>query len=349
VGADHKQLDVPVLFPRAQHPRQPWTTMFVDGFSRAVMGWAISDCPSSATVLAALGEGIRVDPDRGPFGGLPASIRPDRGLEFAADVLEQACGVLAVRLDPAPPYRPNLKGKIERLHGSLVTQLLAERPHFAGGPRDAGGRLWGSGGGFLTLAELVERFARWVRWHNTERRHAGLGGRTPLERWSEDATPLRLIPDTELRWTLLGAQYRRVRTSGVSFNGLQYVAPELNGLVGEVVEVRYRPHDQRSVEIFHGGGHLATARPQGTLSDEERAAVLARRRTDAAEQARRQRRAARRARVRFAPITESAPAEEVTVISSAAASAERGRGDDADLRRAARADLLGLPSRRRGR
>ncbi len=29
---DHKQLDVPVLFPRCQRPVQPWTTLFVDGF-----------------------------------------------------------------------------------------------------------------------------------------------------------------------------------------------------------------------------------------------------------------------------------------------------------------------------
>ncbi len=57
---DHKQLDVPVLFPRAQRPRQPWATMFVDAYSRAVMGWAISDQPTSATVLAALrGSGSR--------------------------------------------------------------------------------------------------------------------------------------------------------------------------------------------------------------------------------------------------------------------------------------------------
>lgn len=37
---DHKELDVPVLFPRAHRPRKPWTTLFVDGYSRAVMGWA---------------------------------------------------------------------------------------------------------------------------------------------------------------------------------------------------------------------------------------------------------------------------------------------------------------------
>ena len=337
-----------MIFPRCLRPVQPWTTLFVDGFSRAVMGWAISDHPSSATVLAALGEAIRLDPDHGPFGGLPGTLRPDGGLEFAADVLKQACGVLGIRLAPTPPFSLHLKGKVERLHRSVVTQLLAELPHFTGGPRDAAGKLWGSGGEVLTLAELVERFDAWVRWHNRERAHAGLAGQTPLQRWSEDATPLRLVGDPELRWTLLAGKQRTIRTSGVSCHGLSYVAAELNGLVGEVVEVRYRPHDLRSIEVFRGDEHLCTARPQGTLSKEERAAVLAKRRADAAEQARRQRRAARRARSRVAPITGPGAVEDTTVISATAVSSARGGWDDAAMRRVARADLLELPSRQPG-
>ena len=122
--ADHKQLDVPVLFPRAQRPRRPWTTLFVDGWSRAIMGWAIAEHPSTATVLSAVGEAIRVDPRRGPFGGLPAALRPDRGLEFVAGVLSQACGVLAVRLDPAPPYTPPLSGQSVWVSGREVPVLL---------------------------------------------------------------------------------------------------------------------------------------------------------------------------------------------------------------------------------
>lgn len=339
---DHKQLDVPVLFPRAQRPRQPWSTIFLDAYSRAVMGWAISDQPTSATVLAALGEAIRVDEDRGPFGGLPVAIRPDQGLEFAAEAIEQACGLLVVRLAPAPAYKPNLKGKVERLHLTLVTELLAELPHFTGGPRAASGELWGSGLEALTLDEFVDRFDAWILAYNRQRSHSGLTGQTPEQRWLEDATPLRLVQESELRWTLLAGASRTVRTSGIAFAGLDYVAPELNGLVGESVEVRYRPHDRRSIEVFRSGSHLCTAKPQGTLSDDERAAVLERRRADAAEQARRQRRTTRSARARFAPVTAGDAAQDVTVVTEREACAERaGTGQ---LHRAARADLLGLPS-----
>jgi len=339
---DHKELDVKVLFPRTRRPKEPWATLFVDGYSRAIMGWAISDYPSSASVLAALGEAIRVDERWGPFGGVPATIRPDGGLEFAVVVLKRASGVLGIRLLPTPPYSPNLKGKVERAQGSAVTQLLAELPGFTGGPRDASGKLWGSGLAVLTLAELVERFDAWVRWYNRERPHASLGGQTPLQRWSLDASPLRTVPDEELRWTLLGEEQRTVRTSGVAFRALNYVAAELNGLVGEVIQVRFRPHDARLIEVFRNGSHLCTAKPQGALGEEERAAVLARRRADVAEQAQRQRRAVRSARARMAPVTRPGPAEDTTVIPIHAANTGPGR-DGSELRRAARGDLLGLP------
>ncbi len=197
----------------------------------------------------------------------------------------------------------------------MVSALLAELPQFTGGPRAASGKLWGAGVPVLSLAEFVERFDGWVRAYNREGAHSGLGGQTPEQRWRDDATPLRLVPDDELRWTLLAGANRQVRTSGVAFGGLDYIAPELNGLVGESVEVRYRPHDRRAIEIFRDGQYLCTAQPQGTLSEEERAAVLERRRADA------------------------------TVISNREDHGPSGGVDQ--LRHAARGDLLGLPSRGR--
>ena len=45
---DHKQLDVPVVPPRAKRPVRPWSTMFIDGYSRVITGWAISLRPSTS-------------------------------------------------------------------------------------------------------------------------------------------------------------------------------------------------------------------------------------------------------------------------------------------------------------
>ena len=40
---------------------RPWLTLIEDGFSRLVMGWALSLQPTSAEVLAAIREAIIVD------------------------------------------------------------------------------------------------------------------------------------------------------------------------------------------------------------------------------------------------------------------------------------------------
>lgn len=338
--ADHSELDIEVRFPRSLRARRPWLTSFVDGYSRAVMGWAVSDTPTAGTVLAALGEAIRVDPTRGPFGGLPAVLRLDHGLEFAAQSLRRACGVLGVRLGPVLPYHPYLKAKIERLHGTIDDELLCGLPHFTGGRRDAAGRLGDAATPALGLTAFVRLLDAWFRSYNSGRPHHGLDGQTPLQRWCEDATPLRLCSDAELRWTLLGGAERTVISSGIRFHGLCYIAPELNGLVGETVEVRFRPHDDTSIEVFRAGAHLATARPQGALSAAEREAVLEQRRLDAAAQARRHRRAARHMRERLAPITADSGVADVTVISATTLTSERSGRADTALRRAARTDLL---------
>ncbi len=102
--ADHKELPVLVTPPRGTRPRKPWVTLFLDCYSRLIMGWALSLRPDCATVLAALRRGLVVDPERGPFGGVPRVLVPDNGLEFATTALERVCGVLGTTLDPTDAY-----------------------------------------------------------------------------------------------------------------------------------------------------------------------------------------------------------------------------------------------------
>ncbi len=123
----------------------------------------------------------------------------------------------------------------------------------------------------------------------------------PLERWKADPTPVREVPPAYLRFLLLAGAERRITKHGIRFGGLHFIAPELNGRVGQTVEVRWMPHDLRTIEVFYTGQWLCTARPQGALTAEERDQVLTRRRRDAAELARRQRRTSRQARFTTCP------------------------------------------------
>ncbi|HEX4100802.1 MAG TPA: transposase family protein [Pseudonocardiaceae bacterium] len=67
---DHKELPVLVIPPRGIRACKPWATLFLDCYSRLIMGWALSLQPNSATVLAALRRGLVVDPERGPWSGV---------------------------------------------------------------------------------------------------------------------------------------------------------------------------------------------------------------------------------------------------------------------------------------
>ena len=339
--ADHKHLPVLVLAPKAQRPRTPWVTLFLDAYSRLVMGWAISLYPSSATALTALRMGLVIDPERGPFGGVPTLLRWDNGLEFAATALTRTAAALGCVVSPTPPYTPHLKGKIERLHRTITQEFLNGLPFYTNGPRAADQTLYGPAADPITLDRFAGDFDTWVRRYNTTRPHRGLGGQTPLERWCTDPTPIEQVPADQLRGLLLADQERTIGKDGIHFRGLVYVAAELNGRVGQRVTVLYMPHDPRQIELKLDDGWV-TAKPQGLLTAAERDQVLARRRADAAELARRQRRASRRARLRLAPITGPGPIQETTVVSRRQAADDNLRSSDNELQRLARVDLLDL-------
>lgn len=284
--ADHVELPVWVLAPRAQRARKPWATLFLDAYSRLIMGWALSLHPHAGVVLAALRAGIVVDEDRGPFGGLPEALRPDNGLEFMATALRRCTAALGIELEPTPAYMPHRKGKVERVNRTLDQEFLSGLPFYVDGPRGADGRLLGPDAEPMSLELFTDRFATWVHEYNTTREHSALG-ENPLARWQRDATPLHEVPARELHWMLLADAERTINKDGIHFGGVRFLAAELNGRVGQRVQVRYSPHDLRQIEVFLADEWLVTAYPQETLTAEQRAAVLDRRRADAAELARR--------------------------------------------------------------
>jgi putative transposase len=116
---DHAELDINVLPLRGRRLLRPWLTVIEDGFSRLVMGWVLSLQPTSAEVLVAIREGIMIDPERGPWGGVPQLIRFDGGREFLAQAVTRAAGELGCAALPAVPYSPHHKGKVERLHRTI--------------------------------------------------------------------------------------------------------------------------------------------------------------------------------------------------------------------------------------
>jgi putative transposase len=275
---------------------------------------------------------------------VPCRLRWDHGLEFAAGAVEHASLALGVELDPAAPYAPHEKGKIERLHRTIGESFVATLPGYTAGPRDVRGRLEDAGEPLL-LSWLVEAFAGWVVDYNMKRPHRALHGSTPLDRFNGDPTPLRLVAPEDARRLLTARRSAQVRRDGVHLGGLPYIAVELTELVGETVELSYAPHDQRSVEVYWRGAWLCTAIPQHALTGAQQAQIMAERHAYAGELRRRQKRATRRARTRLAPATADQPAAiDVTRLGEQALTEPDRQGPREEvLRAAARTDLL-LPA-----
>jgi putative transposase len=353
---DHKQLPVLVMPPRGA-ACCPWLTTVVDDATRVLAGWAIALTPHAGTVLTAVRMALVHDPARGPFGAIPARVRIDRGLEFAAEAVRDAFAALCVDPRRMPGFQPHRKGKVERIHRTIDQTLLCGLPGFTGGPRDAAGRLYGplddrfaarlrAAGDPVTpmpIEAFAALFAQWADWYNTQRAHDGLDGRTPLQAWQDDPGPLHRISAGKLRHLLLASEERVIGKDGIRFSNLAYIAPELAGRGGQRVQIRYMPHDDRSIEVYLGGTHLCTAYPATRLTPEQTQAYL----ENAARERKRltaeRRKASARARAELAPLTrDQTRAEESRVLPPAAGDELATRRGDALLRRKARSNLLGL-------
>ncbi|MFI0743336.1 Mu transposase C-terminal domain-containing protein [Streptomyces sp. NPDC021100] len=201
----------------------------------------------------------------------------------------------------------------------------------------------GAAGAPLRIERFVNRFADWARWYNTERPHRMLAGRTPLQAWMEDTAPLRRIPADQLRHLMLASTERTVQKDGINFRSLSYLAPELHGRGGQRVEIRYMPHDDRTIEVFQRGKHLCTAYPTGQLTAEQTEAFRAHARAEAERLGRERRRASRRSRRELAPMTgDGTPAQESRLVAEKNGRIATRQARDAALRARSSTSLLGI-------
>lgn len=328
--ADHKQLDIEVRAQGFERPVRPWLTLFVEAYSRLVPGWALSVTPHSGPILAAFGSAVAVTPSKA-WGGVPVRLRVDRGADFLCNALKDACGRLGVVLDPAPPYSPFRKGKVERAGKSVERALLPPLPGYLGAGRETRQER----SELMGFDELVGLLRTGIDTWNTSHIHPVLGC-TLADAWTRDATPIRAVGEERLRWMMLAEDRRTVQKEGVRFGGRYFTAAELTGRRGTAVRVLYWPHDQRRIEVMLGDEWLCTAFPQGALSPDQRAEVLAERRRQKSEADKLRRKAARRTRYGLSPATSSTDAEPSTVLT---------QGDAADAVHPGKArsvSLLGL-------
>jgi putative transposase len=280
---DSQEIPVRVLAPRDTEPRKYWQTTAIDEATRMVMATVFTkDRPNSADVAACIATGIRgfTTADGTFVGGVPEQIVWDNAGEFLADHITDMALRLAFTGTAVTPWAPYEKGKIEAWHKTIQTEFFAKLPGNSHGPRSfAQHEMWRPANRELLTGDLlVAHGLLWVEQYNTTRPHGGLAGRTPLEAWRADATPLRLATVEALYDAMLTEGTRKVGKNGIRFRNIDYVSADLNGHVGRRVEIRFLPHDDTYLEVFAGGKHVGTVFAAGRLSAEQRAELLLTRR-----------------------------------------------------------------------
>lgn len=200
----------------------------------------------------------------GPGGGIPEHVRVDRGRDFLSRTVLGAFGVLDAKVEDLPAYSPHLKGTVENLNRCANRMLFAVLPGYTltPKPRRAKKKPDPDEPAPLTFAEFTAEVLEWARWWNTEHRPAGLAGRSPVEAWSADPTPLSDIPEAAL-WGLMledDGRVRKLTSHGVRWRGRDYVGAWMAGQAGRSVRIRHMPHHDHEIEVCDPAGrHLGTA------------------------------------------------------------------------------------------
>lgn len=252
--ADHTMLDLLIL-DQAGRPVRPWLTTVIDDHSRALAGvMAFIGAPSILNTSLALRQAIwrKADP-AWPVCGIPEKLYVDHGSDFTSNHLDQVAADLRFRIIYSTVARPQGRGKVERLFGTLNSELLPELPgHLINGSPATPPR--------LSLSDLDQAVTDYIVGTYNVRIHREIK-QTPLDAWRGKGFLPRLPENLEELDLLLvmHAKPRTVRRDGVRFQGLRYSHATLAAYVGEAVTIRYDTRDLSEIRIFHRNQFLCRA------------------------------------------------------------------------------------------
>ncbi|MBT2429628.1 DDE-type integrase/transposase/recombinase [Streptomyces sp. ISL-112] len=336
---DHMQ--APVLVDVDGRARRPWITWFTDCATNAITGAAVTPVhPSRESVLAALRSAVLREDPYGPFGGLPEKVRVDRGKDFLSRTVTAAFDLLDVTVEDLPAYTPHLKGTVEGLNRAVESMFLAALPGYARQPRPGKRPSRPKDEVLLSFEDFTARLLDWTRWWNTEHCPVPLRGRTPLQAWQDDPTPLRDVPAADLwTFTLEDAGIRTLTTRGVRFRKRDYVGAWMTGQGGIQVRVRFMPHHEHRIEVYHAatGRYLGPADMADQATEEQVSAV---RRARAARSRRLKKDLEASQRQRYAAATQAEPPRRLGALTGAQADAELARSAGTNLSQLALPDVI---------
>jgi len=224
-----------VPYPRVAGSKRAYLFVLVDDYSRMLIhGRWVPDQNTRAGQ-----EVLRAAIQRR---GLPVQLHVDNGAPFANANLERSCAVLGIRLIHSRPYRPQGRGKQERLGRYIRERFLLEA----------------EAQGIASFQQLNDWFMAWAEQVCNTRVHAETG-QTPIHRFTSHG-PLHAVEPSLLREAFRWSVMRRVTsTASVSLTGNRYSVDE--ALIGRRVELRFDPEDLTRLEVYWEGHPAGQAIP----------------------------------------------------------------------------------------
>jgi transposase InsO family protein len=172
--------------------------------------------------------------------GVPRSLLLDNHGSFTGADARVTCARLGIRLVHARPYDGASKGKIERFWRTLRGHVLDRLAPDA----------------VKAIDDLNLRLMAWVNGEYNIRPHSGLGGRTPLDVFEEDAGEIRFVEDSaELEASFVAHVERAVKNdSTCTVTGKVFEVP--SHLRGHTVRLFYQVLRPEQLWMEDGGTHV---------------------------------------------------------------------------------------------
>ncbi|WP_186016276.1 Mu transposase C-terminal domain-containing protein [Burkholderia gladioli] len=246
VQIDHTKLDI-VLVDDV-HRRaigRPWITLAIDVHSRMVAGFYVSfDPPGALSTGLCLAHAILPKDQwlakRGidgtwPCYGLPRKLHMDNAREFRGQMLERACRQYGIDIEWRPVARPHFGAHIERLLGTLSTEIKTLPGTTFSNVKERGD-YDSVGKAALTLSEFEEWLTTYVVKVYHLRMHSGIGmppmamyrkGIFGDERQPGIGLPARIQDEDRLRLDLMPFEERTVQDYGVLIDEIHYYSDVL--------------------------------------------------------------------------------------------------------------------------
>jgi putative transposase len=188
--------------------------------------------------------------------GVPIKLVVDNGAAYRSHSLQGICARLGIHLVYCRPYSPEGKGKLERWHRTCRDQFLSELDERH----------------ITSIEDLNARLWAWVEsvYHRTP--HAGLSGKTPLERYQQDLPKIRTLGPraAQIDALFLHRIQRLVRKDGtVSYLSQRFEVPY--ELANKTVQLVIDPHARTVLGVQDDKGNaIGLATPLDALANAKR-------------------------------------------------------------------------------